>query len=316
MTVSNQRRHAHPFLRALVPEHRFVVLQGAQEQTSAAGEILFREGQPANRLYLIEQGQVALETHVPGRGDVPMATLGPGQVLGWSWLVPPYVWHFQARALQPSQLMVLNGGHLLVASEQNHYLGYELMKNISKVILEILLTAHQRWLDLGRHPGLGKEESSIPAPLEPRGSLPDRVGDHPFFHGMLPANMRTMEELAAVRELEPGQTLFNSGDPADGLYLLEQGRLLLQASLPSGSVPVQILRAGDAVGWSSFCEPYEWQFQAQALDTISSLFFKAADLRERCAGDYHFGYDLTKRIARMMLQRLQATRNRVWEASR
>ena len=79
--------------------------------------------------------------------------------------------------------------------------------------------------------------------------------------------------------------------------------------------PVQLIGAGDPLGWSSFCEPYEWQFTGRAVEPSEALFFKAADIRERCAADYHFGYEFTKRITRMMLQRLQNTRNRMWEAS-
>ena len=99
MTTQSPSKYTHPFLRAMVPEHRSILLQGAEEQTFAAGEIVFREGQPANRLYLIHEGRVALETHVPAKGDVVISTVAPGQVLGWSWLVPPFVWHFQGRAL-------------------------------------------------------------------------------------------------------------------------------------------------------------------------------------------------------------------------
>jgi CRP-like cAMP-binding protein len=95
---------------------------------------------------------------------------------------------------------------------------------------------------------------------------------------------------------------------------METGRLVLEAQAGGTAVPVQLIGEGDAFGWSSFCEPYEWQFDARAVDATSTIFFKAAQIRERCAADYHLGYELTKRITRMMLQRLQATRNRMWEA--
>jgi CRP/FNR family transcriptional regulator, cyclic AMP receptor protein len=306
----------HPFLRGLVPEHRSVVMLGAEEKAFGAGEIVFREGQPANRFYLIQEGRLTLETHVPGRGDIEIVSAGPGQVLGWSWLVPPYVWHFQARALEPAKAMVLNGGHLLVASEQDHYLGYELMKNISKLILDVLLVAHQRWLDTGHHPVVSVAEEPAAAEAEAGLSMDVRIAEQPFFHGMPPRYLQTLAALAVVKEYEPGQMIFETGHPAEGLYVVERGRLVLEARQAGVSVPVQIIRAGDAVGWSSFCEPYEWQFGARALDLSTTIFFTAAQIRERCAADYHLGYELTKRITRMMLQRLQATRNRMWDAFR
>ena len=311
------RIQAHPFLKGLVPEHRSVVMQGAEERAFSTGEIVFREGQPANRFYLIQEGRLALETHVPGWGDVQIVSAGPGQVLGWSWLVPPYVWHFQARALEPAKTMVLNGGHLLVASEQDHYLGYELMKNISKLILDVLLVAHQRWLETGHHPVVSTAEQPATAESAAGLAMEIRIAEQPFFHGMPPRYLQNLAALATVKEYEPRQMVFETGQPAEGLYVVERGRLVLEARQAGVSVPAQIIRAGDAIGWSSFCEPYEWQFDARALDlSTTTIFFTAAQIRERCAADYHLGYELTKRITRMMLQRLQATRNRMWEAFR
>jgi CRP-like cAMP-binding protein len=308
--------YEHPFLRAMVPEHRSILVQGAEEQAFGTGEILFREGQPANRLYLLQEGEVALETHIHGKGDVPIATIGQGQVLGWSWLVPPYVWHFQARACEPTRAIVLNGGHLLVASEQDHYLGYEMMKNISKVVLEVLLLAHQRWLSGGRYPTARTEKPTSLGSTRSSDALEDRMAEHPFFHAMPESFLRTLAEMAIAKEFKPGQSVFEAGDPADGLYALESGRLVLEARYGGTCVPVQTLQAGDAFGWSSFCEPYEWQFDARAIDVTQAMFFKASRIRERCAADYHLGYEITKRITRMMLQRLEATRNRMWEAFR
>jgi CRP/FNR family transcriptional regulator, cyclic AMP receptor protein len=307
----------HPFLRALAPEHRAVVMQGAEEKAFGAEEIVFREGQPANRFYLVQEGHLALETHVPAKGEVRIASAGPGQAVGWSWLVPPYVWHFQARALEAANVIVLNGGHLLVASEQDHYLGYELMKNISKLVLNVLLTAHQRWLETGHHPVVSTAELAAATESgRPDLSMEARVAEHPFFHGIPARYLNTLAELAVVKEYEPRQAVFETGDPAQGLYVIERGRLVLEARHAGSSVPVQVIGPGHAVGWSSFCEPYEWQFDARALELTHAIFFEAAQIRERCAADYHLGYELTKRITRMMLQRLQSTRNRIWEAFR
>ena len=300
----------------MAPEHRAVVLQGAENKALGAGEILFGEGQPANRLYLIHEGQVALETHVASKGDVLVATVSPGQLLGWSWLVAPFVWHFQGRALEPVKATVLDGGHLLVASEQNHYLGYELMRRIAKVILDVLLVAHQRWLQAGQHPVPRPPAAILGAGLDLRLSFEERLREHPFFHGLRPDYLAILAGLASQKEFEAGQQVVEAGASADGLYVVEMGSLLIESREPAGPMPVQIVPAGGAVGWSSFFEPYEWHFDVRAAEPTSALFFKAADLRERCAGDYHFAYELTKRITRMMVQHLQSTRQRMWEAFR
>jgi len=142
------------------------------------------------------------------------------------------------------------------------------------------------------------------------------MAEHPFFHALPASRLKVFAEVAAPIEFEPGQIVFQAGEPANGLYVVEAGRLLIEAPQNGNLVPVQMIGAGDAVGWSSFCDPYRWHSNSRALERTSALFFSAADLRERCAGDYHLGYELTKRITRIMLQRLQATRNRIWQALR
>lgn len=308
----------HPFLRSMVPEHRSVITQGAEEKNFSAGEILFREGQPANRLFLIHQGQVALETHVPGRGDILIAMLGPDQVLGWSWLVPPFVWNFQARAVEASRATVLDGGHLLVACERNNYLGYELMKGISKVILNALLIVYQRWLETGHRPILKvvDKPASSSAPNPQTLPIETRMATHPFFHGIPAAHLQALAELARPMEFEPDQVLFRAGEIATGLYVVDHGRIILEAPFSGSSVPVQLIRDGDALGWSAFCEPYIRHVDARAVQSSCALFLAAADLRERCARDYRLGYEVTKRTTQIMLRRLMATRNHMWEACR
>ena len=75
---------------------------------------------------MIESGKVALEAHKPANGATLVQTLGAGDVLGWSWLFPPFVWHFQARAIEPTSVIVLNGAHLLAFAERHPDFGYKL----------------------------------------------------------------------------------------------------------------------------------------------------------------------------------------------
>ena len=90
----------HPFFAKLDPEALAVVAGCATNVSFAPGEFLFREGQPANQFFVIRRGRVALQVHGPSAGTVVVDTADAGDVLGWSWLVPPYVWLFDARAAE------------------------------------------------------------------------------------------------------------------------------------------------------------------------------------------------------------------------
>ncbi|MFO1500175.1 MAG: cyclic nucleotide-binding domain-containing protein [Verrucomicrobiota bacterium] len=113
----------HPFLRSLSPQYLETLTECAQEIEFPPGEIIFREGDIADRFYLITGGKVALESHISPRGHLTVQNLGAEDVLGWSWLFPPYVWHFQARAVEATRAIGFNGAHLLVACERNHEFG-------------------------------------------------------------------------------------------------------------------------------------------------------------------------------------------------
>lgn len=134
----------HPFVRAMKPEHLAVLAEGAKEAVFEPGHIVFRQGDPANRFYLLVDGKIALEAHTPGDGDAQVQTLGSGEVLGWSWLFAPFVWHFQARALERTTAIVLDGGHLLVASNRDKEFGFELMRRVTQVVIRRLQTTRGR----------------------------------------------------------------------------------------------------------------------------------------------------------------------------
>jgi len=137
----------HPFFRSMSAEHLGLVSQRAEETTFKAGEVIFREGEPANRFYLIEEGAVALESAGGHRGHVQIQTVGSGDVLGWSWLFTPFTWHFQARALQPTRAIALDGAPLLVLCNRDPHFGFELMKRVSQVVIQRLQAARRRQLE-------------------------------------------------------------------------------------------------------------------------------------------------------------------------
>jgi CRP/FNR family transcriptional regulator, cyclic AMP receptor protein len=134
----------HPFLIDMDPRHVEILLHGAMEQEFDADEILFREGEPANRFYLINSGEIALETKCPGNGMVHIETLHGGDVVGWSWLFAPFAWNFQARAVKPTQLLACDGAHLLVTTEEDDEFGHQLMKRVARLAIHRLQSARKQ----------------------------------------------------------------------------------------------------------------------------------------------------------------------------
>jgi CRP-like cAMP-binding protein len=136
----------HAFFHGMKPEHLAVLTKGVKTATYKAGDVLFREGEPAKEFYLIQSGKVALEARDWAVGTTLVQNLGAGQVLGWSWLFPPFVWHLQARAVDPTAVIILSGAHLLVTAERNHDFGYELMKRMVKVVIHRLQASRKMLL--------------------------------------------------------------------------------------------------------------------------------------------------------------------------
>jgi CRP-like cAMP-binding protein len=134
----------HPFFTGMRPQYLDILAASATEVKFAAGQIIFREDEPASQFYLIGKGRVCLEAHEVADGTVPIQTVGPGEVLGWSWLFPPFAWHVQARAIEPVEAVVLDGAHLLVTAEKDKTFGYELMKRVCQVVIHRLQATRKR----------------------------------------------------------------------------------------------------------------------------------------------------------------------------
>ena len=128
----------HPFWKGLNPDYLHLLQECAACEIFEAGQLVFQEGQEADRFCLIQKGQVRLDAFGPGRGTVTVQTLAAGAPLGWSWLFPPYRWHFSAHANETTELIRFDGKFLRDLAELNHDFGYELIKRISTVLLERL----------------------------------------------------------------------------------------------------------------------------------------------------------------------------------
>ena len=144
----------HPFLAGMKPAHLEVLCDCAMQTQFAKDQLIFREGDLANRFYLIQEGRVALES----RGDertVLIQTVGAGDVLGWSWLFPPYYWHFDARTLTPTKAIFFYGTRLRAQCDEDHEFGYELIKRMAAVVIVRLQAARGRMADSRREAEVG-----------------------------------------------------------------------------------------------------------------------------------------------------------------
>lgn len=138
----------HPFLHGMNPRLIGIMTGCASNVRFEAGAFVVREGQEATQWYLMRSGQVVLEAHVPGQGDVPVATLSDDDVIGWSWLLPPYVWHFDARVVQPVRALALDGVCLRQKCETDPELGYDLVKRFLHVVQQRLAWTRMQLVDM------------------------------------------------------------------------------------------------------------------------------------------------------------------------
>ena len=138
----------HPFFAGLDQEFMDLVLGCASNVRFPKGTYIFREGDEANTFYLVREGNVALEIFAPQRKPIIVATLGIGEVLGWSWLLPPYHWKFHAHAVADTRAIALDGKCLRTKCEQNHDLGYEVLKRFAQVVAQRLDATRYQLLDV------------------------------------------------------------------------------------------------------------------------------------------------------------------------
>ena len=142
---------AQPFLRGMPPA-QLQALAGLCEHVTVAAGRLFEEGAEAGRFWIIDAGQVTLDASVPGRGRVVIETLGRSDVVGLSWMQPPYQWRFGAVATQPTQAFAFDARAVRKACDADPVLGYELSQRFSAVVVRRLQATRARLIDAWAHP--------------------------------------------------------------------------------------------------------------------------------------------------------------------
>jgi CRP/FNR family transcriptional regulator, cyclic AMP receptor protein len=127
-----------PFFAGLRPEFKSLIGECGSNVQYAAGEHIFREGEQANDFYLIRHGSVSIEAYEPMRGPLSIQTIQSGDVLGWSWLFPPYRWHYDARAVTAVRATAFDGVCLRGKCDSDATLGYELTSRFAQTLVERL----------------------------------------------------------------------------------------------------------------------------------------------------------------------------------
>jgi CRP/FNR family transcriptional regulator, cyclic AMP receptor protein len=149
-------------------------------------------------------------------------------------------------------------------------------------------------------------------PTVQREPMPVRVALHPFLAGMNPAHLALLSDCAMGVHFEEGETILREGELANRFYLIETGKVALESCETFGDpLVIETIGAGDLLGWSWMFSPYTWHFNARAIEPTEAIFFYGTILREYCERDPSLGYELFKRMAPVMLGRLQAARKKM-----
>jgi len=140
----------HPFFKDLEASYLQLIVGCASNVKFREGQVICRHGEDAGCFYLIRHGRVAIELEVMGRGTITVQTAEQGDILGWSWLIRPYRWNFDARAVETTRAIAMDGTCLRTKSEADHHLGYELLNRFVRVLAGQLEATRIQLLDLYR----------------------------------------------------------------------------------------------------------------------------------------------------------------------
>lgn len=138
----------HPFFAGFAPEHGQLIAGCARNYRFDAGSFVLKEGEPANTFFLIRHGRVRIEVSAPGTEPIVIQTLGPGDIVGASWLVPPYLWMYDALAVELVRAIGIDAKCLRDKCEIDHDLGYDMMKRFVPILAERLQATRLQLLDV------------------------------------------------------------------------------------------------------------------------------------------------------------------------
>ena len=145
-------------------------------------------------------------------------------------------------------------------------------------------------------------------------ALKELIARQPLFAGLADRQLQLLAADALEMRFEAGESLFTEGSTANRFYLILEGKVVIETELMErAAFPIQTLGPGDDLGWSWLFPPYVLHLGARALVPTKTIFFFGPRLREQCDQDHEFGYEIMQRVARVLIQRLQATQLRLTE---
>ena len=150
MKTLHELMEAHPAFHDFPKEFVAELQECTWEMELLEDQYVFWTGEPARYFYFIRDGAIDLIAQSEEQGRVVIERLGSGEALGWSWLYPPYRWHYDAQAREPTHVLVLDGTRVLEKCRSNHELGYELMSCFGRVMLDRLMNTRKRLLEEGK----------------------------------------------------------------------------------------------------------------------------------------------------------------------
>jgi CRP-like cAMP-binding protein len=143
----------HEFFAGLNEDFMQFLSACATEKKFSKGEVLFQQGKKANTFYLVRKGLVSVQVPALVGPVLELQILGENQLLGWSWLIPPYRWNFLARAVEDTVVLEFDGSAILAQCEKDPKFGYELFKRFTALMSERLDAARQKMMDQWNPPG-------------------------------------------------------------------------------------------------------------------------------------------------------------------
>jgi CRP/FNR family cyclic AMP-dependent transcriptional regulator len=138
----------HSFFKDFAPVYRTLIAGCGKNVHFDSGQLLALSGDPANQFFAVRHGRVSIEIHAAGRGPLMLQTVDAGEVVGWSWLFPPYQWTFDVRALEEVRAISFDGECLRGKCDRDPAMGYDFMKRFARVFMERLEATRLQLLDL------------------------------------------------------------------------------------------------------------------------------------------------------------------------
>jgi CRP/FNR family transcriptional regulator, cyclic AMP receptor protein len=150
--VTAEALAGNPFLHGMSRDHLAVLAEAASDVTFPTRHRLFEDGGSANRFWLLQSGHVNLDLNVPGQGRMKIETIGMGELLGWSWLFPPYKWAFGAVAASPVEAFEFDGRAVRACCASDPVLGYEVTQRLAHVVAKRLQATRVRLITASSQP--------------------------------------------------------------------------------------------------------------------------------------------------------------------